>query len=183
MLAQCVLGIAMPSTMRGGVGQRCRAHEDFVGQLLGAGAQAYHAARSPARGRQRQCGGQRSRAVSPRTPPARSPSVDHETDIVPSERANVILQARAISLHWDSGVGGRAFCPTVALLGPTNFAATIAERAQGSALDAVATAMSEVSEEGVASSAAPNSGQLSTSVIHSMTMAAREPPMRSSVGR
>ena len=72
--------LAMPPPLRGRVSQRF--HEDSaVLQLLGL---ACHAAGDMAdHGRQRQAGGQRNRAVSPCTPLARSPSVDHEADILP----------------------------------------------------------------------------------------------------
>ena len=181
-LLNCALAMSMPLGPRGRVSPRCRAHEYCVGRLLGSGDLAIRAARSPARRRHRSCCDQRSRAVSPRTPPARSPSVDNEPAVCPVERARVIAQARAISKHWDSGVGGRAPCMVAASLGQPGSAACAADGARRRAVPAVAAATSHVSEEGMASDAAFRSGQLSASMMHTMTMAALAQPMQSSVG-
>ena len=46
------------------------------------------------------------RSPSPRTPRARSPSVDSESEVMPDMRADVIQQARAIERQWSSGRSG-----------------------------------------------------------------------------
>ena len=172
--------LAMPPPLRGRVSQRFHEYS-AVFQLLGL---AGHAAGDVAdHGRQRQAGGQRNRAVSPCTPLARSPSVDHEADILPSERAMVIMRARAISSHWDSGTEGRAPWPIVTPLGPPDSAA-FAERARRSAGAAPARASrleAEHRDDGMVSCAVCI-GQSSASAMHAMALAAREKPMQSSAG-
>ena len=70
----------------------------------------------------------RKHARSPSTPRPRSASVDSEADIVCSERAEVIQQARRISKHWDSGAPGRASRQRAEPLGPIDFSALVEQR-------------------------------------------------------
>ena len=108
-------------------GSDCAAPD--IDQLLSVGG-ARDAARMRTRGLL--CQGERvrqhKRARSPSTPRARSVSVDSEVDIVSSQRAQVIQQARRISKHWESGAAGRATRQRAAPLGPLDVAALDAQR-------------------------------------------------------
>ena len=54
-------------------------------------------------------------SVSLDTPRSRSPSVDSEADVVPSERRFAVEWGRAIARHWASGSQGRAPRPSLVL--------------------------------------------------------------------
>ena len=71
------------------------------------------------------------RSPSPRTPRARSPSVDSESEVMPDMRADVIQQARAIGRQWSSGGTGRTPWPPFELTAADRAAMDVRSRRGG----------------------------------------------------
>ena len=114
----------------------------------------------------------RHRSASPRTPPSRSPSVDSEADILPSERRATVRWARAIQRHWASGSSGRAPRPAWTTQHEDSVALQVRrDRADGVAEFALASATEpefEIDEGREADRAGQSQGTPAVSAIEKM---------------